>query len=616
MPAWMTHYLTVAACLDAAPCPPVPDREMSDEVFQALVDGRLDEVEDQIEELPEWGQRPQPVSCLADDPLRAIALAGLCRALPDSEAITALTAVGTVTVLHCPPGTMTDTAASLLAALLAPGNGRPPVQIIVLRMPVDAKAKDRPSAALEHAMAAISASTTPHVLLIEQGVPVPGEVAAMLPAPLRIGPVDGWLIAAALSLRGGGAASLRKRLPDDAALRALSPGQLRFALRHRIRDRQIDELHRLVRSNRSNSPTLDDIVGYGEAEQAARRLVSDLAVWSAGRAAWSDMTRSLLFCGPPGTGKTWLARALAASAGVPLIEGSFSTWQAAGHLGHMLGEMRASFAAAQAAAPAILFLDEIDSAGDRNSVDHHAENYRRQVINSLLELLDGAGRTPGVIIVAACNDVDALDPAIRRPGRIDRIVEVPPPGHTAIVHILARRLDGQLPGREIDRLARRAIGQSAAAIDGALREARSRARADSRAAPPLAGPPARTRAWPWLYLCGLADVCFPSRPAGEGPGRLASGMSNLGQIASSLTGRRPRLSGLRSLQGFNPMSATINSPHSIGPSPIRWPGLGLSKATVSRAGLSNVPRPGGRAGALPLSMQSPLGQSTATTRLQ
>ena len=113
MLAWMTHYLSVVACLDAAPCPPVPDREMSEEVFNALVDGRLDEVEDQIEELPEWGQRPQPVSCLADDPLRAIALAGLCRALPDSEAIAALTAVGAVTVLHCPPGEMTGVQLTL-----------------------------------------------------------------------------------------------------------------------------------------------------------------------------------------------------------------------------------------------------------------------------------------------------------------------------------------------------------------------------------------------------------------------------------------------------------------------------------------------------------------------
>ncbi|SNR67544.1 AAA family ATPase [Paracoccus sediminis] len=482
MPAWLTHYHTVASCLDATPCPPAPDEpEMSEAVFQALVEGRLDEVEDQIEELPEWGQRKRPAAPLAGDPLRAIALAGLCRALPDSEAIAALTAVGAVTVLHCPPGGMIDDAASLLAAVLARGTGSPPVQIVTLRLAADARAKDRASEALDHAMAAITATTAPHVLLIEEGVALSGEIAAMLPAPLRLGPVDGWLIAAALALRGGGVARLRARLPNDAALRALSPGQLRFALRHRIRDRQIDELHRLVRSNRSNSPTLDDIRGYGTAEEAARRLVADLAAWSAGRIAWSDMTRSILFCGPPGTGKTWLARAIAASAGVPLIEGSFSAWQAAGHLGHMLGEMRASFAAAQAAAPAILFLDEIDSAGDRNSVDRHAENYRRQVINSLLELLDGATRTPGVVVVAACNDVDALDPALLRPGRIDRIVEVPPPGHAAIVHILARHHDGQLSGKAIDTLARRAIGHSAAAIDGALREACSRARAAGRA---------------------------------------------------------------------------------------------------------------------------------------
>ena len=205
MPAWLTHYHTVASCLDATHCPSAPDEpEMSEAVFKALVEGRLDEVEDQIEELPEWGQRPRPAVPLTDDPLRAIALAGLCRALPDSEAIAALTAVGAVTVLHCPPGGMTDDAASLLAAVLAQGARRPPVQIIALRLAADARAKDRASDALDHAMAAISMSTAPHVLLIEEGVALPGEIAAMLPAHLRIGPVDGWLIAAALGLRGGG----------------------------------------------------------------------------------------------------------------------------------------------------------------------------------------------------------------------------------------------------------------------------------------------------------------------------------------------------------------------------------------------------------------------------
>ena len=143
---------------------------------------------------------------------------------------------------------------------------------------------------------------------------------------------------------------------------------------------------------------------------------------------------------------------------------------------------------------------------------------------------------------------------------------------------------------------------------------RSAARADRRAAPPLAGPPARIRAWPWLYLCWLANGCFSSRSAGEGPIRLSSEMSRSGQMASSLTGRKPRLSGLRSLHRFNPMSATINSPHRVGPRPIRWPGLGLSKATVSRAGLSKVPRPWGKGKGSPLSKHSPLGQSTATSR--
>ena len=92
-----------------------------------------------------------------------------------------------------------------------------------------------------------------------------------------------------------------------------------------------------------------------------------------------------------------------------------------------------------------LFLDEIDGAGDRGSDDSPARTYRRQVSNALLELLDGAGRTPGLVILAACNEVEALDPAIRRPGRIDRIVAVPPPGLAAIVQILEMLLDKYMP---------------------------------------------------------------------------------------------------------------------------------------------------------------------------
>ncbi len=138
--------------------------------------------------------------------------------------------------------------------------------------------------------------------------------------------------------------------------------------------------------------------------------------------------------------------------------------------------MRATFAEAREAAPSILFIDEIDSAGDRNGRDRHAENYRRQVVNALLELTDGTLRMEGVVLVAACNDVAALDPALTRPGRIDAVVEVRRPGLVATERILKHHARGDIAPGEISDLARKAVGRTAAELDGAVREARSLAR--------------------------------------------------------------------------------------------------------------------------------------------
>ncbi|WP_330447705.1 AAA family ATPase (plasmid) [Paracoccus marcusii] len=205
-----------------------------------------------------------------------------------------------------------------------------------------------------------------------------------------------------------------------------------------------------------------------------------MAGWRAGQVAWSEMTRSLLIHGAPGTGKTWLARAIAGSAGLPLIAASLGDWQAAGHLGDLLREMRATFARARATAPCVLFLDELDAAGSRGSDDRHASTYRAQVIAGLLEQLDGVLGLEGVLVLAATNDPGAIDPALRRPGRLDRTLALPLPGRAGLHAILTRQLGCALPSGALDDLSRRAIGHSPAEIDAALREALSLARAAVR----------------------------------------------------------------------------------------------------------------------------------------
>ena len=268
------------------------------------------------------------------------------------------------------------------------------------------------------------------------------------------------------------AAAALARLSDDdvlVALRAGTAAEAAAALRARVRLRAA-----------TAAPTLDDIAGYGEAETAARRLVPDLGRWTRGEVPWCDMTRSLLLEGEPGTGKTFLARAIGASAGVPFHASSLAEWQAAGHLGDTLRAMQTAFAAARAQIPAILFIDEIDSLGTRGGRDTHGSSYRAQVINAFLAEVDGVRDMEGVVLIGATNDAAALDPAIMRPGRFDRTVRVPRPGPAAVRRILAHHLRDDIPEADLELIVPLASGLSAAAIDAAIREARSRAREDER----------------------------------------------------------------------------------------------------------------------------------------
>ena len=136
------------------------------------------------------------------------------------------------------------------------------------------------------------------------------------------------------------------------------------------------------------------------------------------------MTSSFVFYGPPGTGKTLLAEALAGSAGVNFVKTGYAECQRNGHQGEMLKALYAAADKAIASTPAIFFIDEIDSFYSRTADTN--SKYILGVVNGFLTQLDRLNATPGVIIVAATNHLDMIDPAVIRSGRFDRHIPVEP----------------------------------------------------------------------------------------------------------------------------------------------------------------------------------------------
>lgn len=190
--------------------------------------------------------------------------------------------------------------------------------------------------------------------------------------------------------------------------------------------------------------TFEDVAGIDEVEGELNDVVDFLKNPQQYRRMGARMPGGVLLAGPPGTGKTLLARAVAGEAGVPFFSASASEFIEM-IVGVGAGRVRELFAEARKVAPAIVFIDEIDTIGRArgggSGMGGHDE--REQTLNQILTEMDGFSGSEGVVVLAATNRADVLDPALTRPGRFDRIVQVSPPdrtGREAILKIHTRQI--------------------------------------------------------------------------------------------------------------------------------------------------------------------------------
>ena len=225
-----------------------------------------------------------------------------------------------------------------------------------------------------------------------------------------------------------------------------------------------------------------DVAGEDEAKDSLKEIVEYLHDPSKYREIGAHMPKGVLLVGPPGTGKTMLAKAVAGEANVPFFSMSGSEFVEM-FVGMGASKVRDLFKQAKEKAPCIVFIDEIDAIGQkRNSGAYSGNDEREQTLNQLLTEMEGFEENTGVIILAATNRPESLDPALTRPGRFDRRIPVELPdlqGREDILKVHAKKVK---VAEDVDwnKIARMAAGASGAELANIVNEAALRAVRDGR----------------------------------------------------------------------------------------------------------------------------------------
>src|SRR5919106_1085488 len=217
----------------------------------------------------------------------------------------------------------------------------------------------------------------------------------------------------------------------------------------------------------------DDIAGYREVKQEIKEVVDFLREPDRFRQAGAEVPKGMLLVGPPGTGKTLLAKATAGEAGVPFISVTGSDFMEM-FVGVGASRVRDLFKTARENAPSIIFIDELDSIGRKRGAGlGGGHDEREQTLNQLLGEIDGFEGSEGVVIMAATNRPDVLDPALQRPGRFDRQIVVPLPTLEEREQILAVHAKGKPLADDVDLsvLARGTPGMAGADLKKLINEA-------------------------------------------------------------------------------------------------------------------------------------------------